>query len=119
MKNSRSPRQMSKYEVLAEKTEQKPLENDGVSPRIRTLYTRSVSIMAREIGHLRKLAIAEKLPPPFAEDLRLYVKLFGDIVKQQKEMKRLQQEAEAEKLASLTDEQFEAKLKEFLKKEKK
>lgn len=118
MKTRKSARQGNDYEKLGQKTDAKTLENSGISPRIRTLYSKSITLVSREIGHLRKLAIVNKLGPDEAQDLISYVKLLGEIMKQEKELYRLRKEFEAEALTRLSDADFEKKLKDFLKEKK-
>lgn len=118
MKKTLAAHKGNKYEGVQEKKIQKTLETDGVSPRIRQLYARSLTIVSREIGHLRKLCIVNKLGPNEASDLAMYVKLLGEVVKHQREVKRAKKEEESEFLQNLNDEEFQKLIKGFLEKPK-
>lgn len=105
----------SKYERLLEKKVAVNDLEDGVSPRLKHLYARSLTIVAREIKHLRGLSLVEKLPSKFANDLIGYVRLLGEMKKQQRDLYIAETALKKKKLESIPDDELEAEVKKLLK----
>lgn len=93
--------------------------HDGVNWKVKSLYSRCLSIVWKEVEHLKTLSIAEKLESKYAGDLIGYVKLLGEMKKQQQDIFKLNKEAEEKALSEIPDEELEAKVKELIKKGKK
>lgn len=113
------PRQKPKeYDALVKLQDVKPRPKGPISVKLGKLYARSLIIVDRELSELRKRSVSGKLNLVDSGELRCYVKLLGDVSKQQKEVKRAQKEEQEEELSKLTDEDFEKKIQEFLAKPK-
>lgn len=107
------------YENVGQKVDEKSQKNEGVPPRIIRLYAQSLTIVSREIRHLKNLSIAEKLESKYAGDLIGYVRLLGEMKKQHIDMKKARDAAAKEMLEQMSQEELEEKVKELLKKRKK
>lgn len=107
------------YEGLVEKNEVNSLANQGTSKRIWRIYSRSLTIVSRELSALRKLSIGGKLNADNASDLAMYVKLLGEILKQKKTIKKDSQEEDEAELLKMTDAELEARALKILKGKKK
>jgi len=92
---------------------------DGVSPQIKRLYGTAMGIVSKELKHLKLRVIGSKLDSKDASDLVAYVKLLGEVKKQQLDLHAIREAAEAKAREVMSDDEIEKQLKELLKKGKK
>jgi len=87
---------------------------DGVSPRVKWAYMRAFNIVSREISRIKLLAMGDKLESKTARDLIEYVKLLGEMKKQQREFHEAKLAIERKRLEEMPDEEFKNRIKKFL-----
>lgn len=93
-------------------------ERDTSPERLRGIFSRSVGIVSREMFFLAKASRRAKLNPMQAAELRQYVMLLSGVIRQQREIQKSEEDEKAKKLSEMSDEDFEKKVKELLKKPK-
>ena len=79
--------------------------------RVDSLYGDCLTLIERDIVHLKALSIGDKLAAAPAKDLRDYVKLLGDLKIELRQLETEKQAKKDEKAKELTAEQLEAVLK--------
>lgn len=93
-------------------------ERDAVWSVLKNTFSKSINVIAREVGEISKASRRGKLNLMQSSELRSYTLILGQMVKQHKEIKKTQEEREAERLSKMNDEEFEKEVRSLLKKPK-